>query len=65
MRHLQIRKNSVRELEQDDTINIRYIAGGNNTYSMFTKKDKDTSHFIKCRDSVMTSESNFNNQVII
>ena len=46
--------NSVRELEQDDSINVRHIAGGNNNSGMFTKEIKDVSHFIKCRDSVIT-----------
>ena len=62
---LQMRENSVGELLQDDTINVNHIAGGNNNSGMFTKEDKDASHFIKCRNLVMTSESNFNNQVMI
>ena len=56
-----MRENSVKELTQDDTVNVKHIAGGNNNSDMFTKEDKDASHFIKYRDSVMTSESNFNN----
>ena len=46
--------NSVRELEQDVTSNGRHITGGNNNSDMFTKEDKDVSHFIKYRDSNMT-----------
>ena len=60
-----MRENSVRELQHDDTINVKHIAGGNNNSHMFTKEDIDISHFIKCRDSVMTSESKFSNQVMI
>ena len=60
-----MRENSVREVHQDDTINISHIAGGNNNSDMVTKEDKDALHFIKCRDSVMTSKSNFNDQVMI
>ena len=56
-----MKRNSVRELLQDDNLNVKYIAGGKNNSDMFTKEDKDASHFIKWKDSVMTSESNFNN----
>ena len=31
--------NSVRELHQDDTINVNHIAGGNNNSNMFTKEN--------------------------
>ena len=51
-----MKENSVRELHQDDSINVNHVAGGNSNFDMFTKEDKDSSHFIKYRDSVMTSK---------
>ena len=60
-----MKENSVRELHQDYIIYVNHITGGNNNPDMFTKKDKDASLFIKCRDSIMISESNFNNQIMI
>ena len=52
-----MKENSVRELYQDYIIYVNHITGGNNNFDMFAKKDKDASLFIKCRDSIMISES--------
>ena len=35
-----MRENSVRELHQDDTININHIAGGNNNFDVIQRKIK-------------------------
>ena len=59
LRHLQMRENSVRELENDKVIQVLHIGGTDNISDMFTKEDKDIQHYLECRDSIMTSEQKF------
>lgn len=59
LRHIQIRENAVRESVQSGFITVRHIAGAINLSDMFTKEDKDTAHFLRIRDIVMSSKESF------
>ena len=54
IRHLQIRENAVRESVQDKTVTIKHIDGKTNLADIFTKEDKDLSHFIAIRDVILS-----------
>jgi hypothetical protein len=54
IRHIQIRENAVRESVQNGTILVLHVAGKNNLADIFTKEDKDTSHYISIRDALMS-----------
>ena len=58
LRHLQMRANSVRELENDKVIHVLHIDGIDNMSDIFTKGDKDIQHYLDCHDSIITSEHN-------
>jgi hypothetical protein len=53
LRHIQIRENAVRESVQKGFINVKHISGKLNLGDMFTKEEKDTTHFLTCRDTTM------------
>jgi hypothetical protein len=53
LRHVQIRENAVREAISLNWVDVKHIAGENNTSDIFTKEDKDTAHYIMMRDSFM------------
>jgi hypothetical protein len=55
LRHLQIRKNAVRESVQNSFVTISHVSGKINLADIFTKKDKDTSHFLTVRDVLMSA----------
>jgi hypothetical protein len=50
-----MRENAVRESTQKGIIDVVHLAGIKNPSDIFTKEDKDTNHFIQCRDSLMSS----------
>ena len=54
LRHIQIRENAVRESVQSNLIDVHHIAGKVNLADLFTKEDKDASHFIAIRNMIMT-----------
>eukprot|EP00957_Ditylum_brightwellii_P156143 11884780-Ditylum_brightwellii.AAC.1 len=51
--HIQIRENAVREAVQANQVEVKYIAGAVNLSDMFTKEEKDTSHFLQLQDRVL------------
>ena len=56
LRHIQIRENAVRESVQSNLIDVHHILAGkvNLADDLFTKEDKDASHFVTIRDMIMT-----------
>ena len=54
LRHIQIRKNGVREMVQQNEISILHVNGKNNLADIFTKEDKDIQHFCEIRDKILT-----------
>ena len=57
LRHLQIRENAVRESVQSGFATVQHIAGKCNLSDMFTKEDKDISHFLTIRDLILCSKA--------
>ena len=55
LRYIQIRENAVREQVQADFITVKHIGGKHNSADIFTKEDKDITHYLLCRDSVQKS----------
>ena len=53
IRHLQILDNAIRESVQDNTIRIVHIDGKVNPADIFTKEEKDASHFILLRNKLL------------
>ena len=53
IRHIQLRDNAVRENIQRKLINIHPIPGAKNIADIFTKEDRDKSHFISLREKVL------------
>ena len=53
LRHIQIRENAVRESVQNGFAKVEHIAGNINLSDIFTKEDKDISHFLQIRDFIM------------
>jgi len=54
LRYLQIRENTIRKSQ--NIIEIQHIARKINPADMFSKEDKDTEHFIRLRDTIVTPE---------
>ena len=52
---LQIRENAVRESVANNFIKIAHIKGTINLADLFTKEDRDVSHFLSVRDQLLTS----------
>jgi hypothetical protein len=44
-RHIELRKNSVREWVQDKTISVKHVAGKTNPADIFNKEMRDGIHF--------------------
>ena len=53
LRHIQMRENSVRELQDIDFVEVCHIRGDRNLSDIYTKEDKDDNHYIECRDATM------------
>ena len=72
LRHIQMRENAVREAVINDFVTINHIAGKINLADIFTKKDRDVSHFCQTRDVIMgdansfdiLSKNNSNNNIV-
>jgi deoxyuridine 5'-triphosphate nucleotidohydrolase len=54
LRHIQMRENAVREQIQLGFITVEHIGGKQNLADAFTKEEKDTNHFITCRDLLVS-----------
>jgi deoxyuridine 5'-triphosphate nucleotidohydrolase len=54
LRHIQMRENAVREQIQLGFVTVEHIGGKHNLADAFTKEEKDTNHFITCRDLLVT-----------
>ena len=50
LRHIQMRDNAVREQVQLGLITVEHIGGKQNLADTFTKEEKDTEHFLACRN---------------
>ena len=55
LRYIQIRENAVREQVQKNFIQVKHIGGLHNSSDIFTKEDKNISHYLLCRSSIMRS----------
>jgi hypothetical protein len=55
LRHIQMQENAVREQVQLGFITVEHIGGKQNLADAFTKEEKDTNHFITCRDLLVSS----------
>ena len=47
LRHIQIRENAVCEGVQNKFVTIKHIEGKKNPLDIFTKEDKEVTHFLK------------------
>lgn len=54
LRHVQIRENAVRESVQNNFAEILHVAGKVNLSDLFTKEDKDDTHFVQLRDLLLS-----------
>ena len=54
IRHIQIRENAVRESVQDKTVKISHVNRKDNLSGIFTKEDKDTTHYKRLRDCILS-----------
>ena len=54
LRFIQMQENAIREATKIGLVYCVHLAGTKNPSDMFTKEDKDTNHFIECRDSLMS-----------
>jgi hypothetical protein len=65
IRHMELRKNSVREWVQDKTLNILHVSGCVNPTDIFTKEMWDGAHFWRLQDSFTCRLSDFLQQSIL
>jgi hypothetical protein len=63
--HIELRKNSVHECIQDNTLNDKHVSGKLNPANIFTKEMRDGAHFWRLRDSFMSLLSEFLNNLIL
>ena len=54
IRRIQIRENVTREAVQNKQVEIHHIEGKSNPADIFTKEQKDTSHFLTLRDIILS-----------
>ena len=59
IRHIQIKENAVRESVQNKEIQVLHIGGKINPADIFTKEDKDASHFVMLRDIILSPPPTF------
>ena len=57
LRYIQMRENAVREQVQAGFIEVKHIAGNQNTADIFTKENKDVQHFIRCANTLVSDPS--------
>jgi hypothetical protein len=65
IRHMGLRKNSVREWVADKTLNILHVSGRVNPADIFTKEMRDRAHFWRLQNSFMCHLSDFIQQSIL
>ena len=53
IRHIQLQDNAVRESIQNKRVHIDHIPGSSNIADIFTKKDRDKSHFVTLLDKIL------------
>jgi hypothetical protein len=53
-RHIELRKNAVREWVQDKTLKVQHVSGKINPADIFTKEMQDGTHFHQLWDSFMS-----------
>jgi hypothetical protein len=58
-RHIELRKNAVREWVQDKTLKVQHVSGKINPADIFTKEMRDGTHFRQLWDSFMSRLSDF------
>ena len=63
LRHIQMRENAIREAVAKDFVNIQHIAGAVNLADIFTKEDRDVSHFRRTRDIIMADHNEFSHSL--
>ena len=54
IRHIQIRENATREAVHKKKVKIHHVGGKDNPADIFTKEQKDTTHFLKLRDIILS-----------
>jgi hypothetical protein len=64
-RHIELRKNSVREWVQDKSVSVKHVAGRTNPADIFTKEMRDGAHFHRLRDLFMSRLSDFVNDSLL
>ena len=58
-RHIELRKNLVREWVQDKSLTVKHVSGKVNPSDIFTKEMCESTHFRHLRDSFMSCLSDF------
>jgi hypothetical protein len=64
-RHIELRKNSVREWIQSKLLMVKHVAGKINPSDIFTKEMRDGTHFRCLRDSFISCLSDFVNASLL
>ena len=64
-RHIELRKNSVREWVQSKLLTVKHVSGEINPSGIFTKEMRDGTHFRRLRDSFMSRLSDFVNASLL
>ena len=54
LRHLQMRKNTVREAVQTNFVRVKYVSGKVKFSNILTKEDKEKVHYIILQDRLMS-----------
>ena len=55
LRYIQMRENAVREQILERTINVQHVGGKKNPSDIFTKEDRDITHYEQCRDTLCST----------
>ena len=55
-----MRENSIRELQAIEFCDVQHLGGDRNLSDMFTKEDKDDTHFTTCRDAAIEYPPTYN-----
>ncbi len=65
IRHMELRKNFVREWVENKTLNVFHVSGRVNPTDIFTKEMQDGAHFRRLQDSFMCRLSDFLQQSLL
>ena len=60
LRHLQMRKNSFCESVHSDFIEVKHVEEVTKSFNLFTKEDKNTTHYTSIRDQLVCLPPNQN-----